>query len=633
LEGLEPVRRRPGVFIGSTGIKGFHHLAYEIIDNSIDEALAGYCSDIVICLNKNSSITIKDKGRGIPTDIHHVTGKSALETVMTILHAGGKFGSGSYKVSGGLHGVGISVVNALSEFFNISTRRPNKEQNMRYVRGKTVGDLSITGNKSLNKIIGTSINFKPDYQIFTSCFSFNPFILGGRLNELAFLNPKLSLTIEDRIKKKIQWASFQHIGGISEYISFLCEEKFRMHETIVIKKELKGVSVEVSLLWSNLYFQENILSFVNNIRTIEGGTHLDGLKNILTRIFNNFGKKVGKFKENSTFLSGEFIREGLTSIISIKIPEPEFEGQTKSKLGNPDVKPIVEQIVGDNLLNFFQGENQIVCINILEKAIAAYNAAEAAKKAREIIRRKSVLEYTTLPGKLADCSSRDPSRSEIFIVEGDSAGGSAKQARDRVFQAILPLRGKIINIEKTDENKIYKNTEIQALISALGLGTKGGNFNSEQLRYRRIVIMTDADIDGAHIRTLLLTFFYRYQRKLIEEGYIYIACPPLYKIDELNKNQKNIRNYCYSEGELEYFLTFNRKKINIQRFKGLGEMMPEQLWETTMDPSKRILKKVEVVDGKKADRIFNILMGDKVFARKEFIQIHADKMRLESIDF
>ena len=633
LEGLEPVRRRPGVFIGSTGIKGFHHLAYEIIDNSIDEALAGYCKDIIICLNKNSSITIKDKGRGIPTDIHHVTGKSALETVMTILHAGGKFGSGSYKVSGGLHGVGISVVNALSEFFNISTRRPKKEQNMRYVRGKTIGDLSITGNKNLNKIIGTSINFKPDYQIFTSCFSFNAFILGGRLNELAFLNPNLSLTIEDRIKKKIQSARFEHAGGISEYILFLCEEKFRMHDTIFVKKELKGVSVEISLQWSNCYFQENILSFVNNIRTIEGGTHLDGLKNILTRVFNNIGKKLGKIKENSPFLSGEFIREGLTAIISIKIPEPEFEGQTKSKLGNPDVKFIVEQIVGENLLNFFQNENQLVYINILEKAISAYNAAEAAKKAREIIRRKSVLEYTTLPGKLADCSSRDPSKSEIFIVEGDSAGGSAKQARNRVFQAILPLRGKIINIEKTDENKMYKNTEIQALISALGLGTKGGDFSSEQLRYRRIVIMTDADIDGAHIRTLLLTFFYRYQRKLLEEGYIYIACPPLYKIDELNKNQKNLRNYFYSEGELEYFLTFNRKKINIQRFKGLGEMMPEQLWETTMDPTKRILKKVEVLDGKKADRIFNILMGDKVFARKEFIQIHADKMRLESIDF
>jgi DNA gyrase subunit B len=633
LEGLEPVRRRPGVFIGSTGIKGFHHLAYEIIDNSIDEVLGGYCKDIVISLNKNFSITIKDEGRGIPTDIHPVTGKSALETVMTILHAGGKFGGGSYKVSGGLHGVGISVVNALSEFFNISTRRPKKEQNMRYVRGRTIGDISISGKENVKDSSGTSINFKPDYQIFTSCFLFNPFILGGRLNELAFLNPKLSLSIEDRTKKKIQAARFEHTGGISEYILFLCDEKILMHEVIVIKKELKGIDVEVTLQWSNCYFQENILSFVNNIRTTEGGTHVEGLKGILTRTFNNISKKMGKNKENFSFLAGEFIREGLTAIISIKIPEPEFEGQTKAKLGNPDVKHIVEQIVGENLLIFFQEEKQEIFVKILEKAVSAYNAAEAAKKAREIIRRKSVLEYTTLPGKLADCSSRDPSKSEIFIVEGDSAGGSAKQARNRVFQAILPLRGKIINIEKTDEDKIYKNTEIQALISALGLGTKGGHFSSEQLRYRRIVIMTDADVDGAHIRTLLLTFFYRYQRRLIEEGYVYIACPPLYKIDETNKNQKNTRNYCYSEGELEYFLTFNRKKINIQRFKGLGEMMPDQLWETTMDPSKRILKKVEVVDAKKADRIFNILMGDKVFARKEFIQIHADKMRLESIDF
>ena len=633
LEGLEPVRRRPGVFIGSTGIKGFHHLAYEIIDNSIDEALGGYCKNIVICLNTNYSITIKDKGRGIPTDIHPVTGKSALETVMTILHAGGKFGGGSYKVSGGLHGVGISVVNALSEFFNISTRRPKKELNMRYVRGKTIGNLSITGRKNLNEIIGTSINFMPDYQIFSSCFSFDPFIIGGRLNELAFLNSELNLIIEDRMKKKIQSAKFEHTGGVIEYILFLCEKKLCMHDIIIIRKEFKGVNIEVALQWSNCYFQENILSFVNNIRTTEGGTHVEGLKNILAKTFNNIGKKIGKIKENSPFLAGEFIREGLTAIINIKIPEPEFEGQTKGKLGNPDVKLIIEQIVWEKLLHLFQNEKQSVCINILEKAISAYNAAEAAKKAREVIRRKSVLEYSTLPGKLADCSSKDPSRSEIFIVEGDSAGGSAKQARNRIFQAILPLRGKIINIEKTDEDKIYKNAEIQALISALGLGTKGGSFNPEQLRYRRIVIMTDADIDGAHIRTLLLTFFYRYQRRLIEEGYVYIACPPLYKIDEINKNQKNLRNYFYSEGELEYFLTFNRKKINIQRFKGLGEMMPEQLWETTMDPSKRILKKVEVIDAKKADRIFNILMGDKVFARKEFIQIHANKMRLESIDF
>jgi DNA gyrase subunit B len=417
LEGLEPVRRRPGVFIGSTGIKGFHHLTYEIIDNSIDEALAGYCSDILISLNKNYSVTVKDKGRGIPTDIHPITGKSALETVMTILHAGGKFGGGSYKVSGGLHGVGISVVNALSEFLNISTRRPDKEQSMRFVRGKTIGDISIIKKKKILNTTGTSVNFKPDFQIFSSCFSFNPFILGGRLNELAFLNPKLSLSIEDRTKKQIQLSHFEHIGGISEYILFLCDENYIMHNVINIKKELKGVSIEVSLQWSNRYFQENILSFANNIRTSDGGTHVEGLKNVLTRTFNIIGRKIGKIKDNFPNLTGEFIREGLTGIISVKIPEPEFEGQTKSKLGNPDVKLIVEQIVGESLLEFFEKDNQLIFLSILEKAISAYNAAEAAKKAREMMRRKSVLEYSTLPGKLADCSSRDPLTSEIFIVE------------------------------------------------------------------------------------------------------------------------------------------------------------------------------------------------------------------------
>ena len=634
LEGLEPVRRRPGVFIGSTGIKGLHHLAYEIIDNSVDEALAGFCDDILICLNDNSTLTIKDKGRGIPIDIHPLTGKTALETVMTILHAGGKFGGGGYKVSGGLHGVGVSVVNALSEFLHIKTRRLEKSCSMRFVRGKTIAEIKINRkNFSFNDQNGTSVNFRPDFQIFSSSFDYDPFILGGRLNELAFLNSNLNMIMEDRRKNTVKKSIFLHNGGISEYIAALTKKKRALHEIISIEKEFKGVNVQVALLWTTDHSHENILSFANNIRTIDGGTHVDSLKIVLTRTLNFFGRKNGKFKDNFSNLGGDYIREGLTGIISVKIPEPEFEGQTKSKLGNPDVRSIVDTIVSEYLKVFFENEGKESCNRILDKAIEAFQAAEAAKKARDLVRRKSILEFTTLPGKLADCSLKDPTKSEIFIVEGDSAGGSAKQARDRMFQAILPLRGKIINIEKTDETKIYKNTEIQALISALGLGTKGNEFHINQLRYRRIIIMTDADVDGAHIRTLLLTFFYRYQRKLIENGFVYIACPPLYKIEENGKNLKNLKNYCYSDAELEFSLSKYLKKFNVQRFKGLGEMMPNQLWETTMDPHKRILKRVEVSDLIKADKIFNILMGDKVFARKEFIQIHADKMNLENIDY
>mmetsp|Transcript_7649 Transcript_7649/g.18620 ORF Transcript_7649/g.18620 Transcript_7649/m.18620 type:complete len:689 (+) Transcript_7649:76-2142(+) len=634
LEGLEPVRRRPGVFIGSTGIKGLHHLAYEIIDNSVDEALGGFCDDILISLNDNFTLTIKDKGRGIPIDTHPITGKTALETVMTILHAGGKFGGGGYKVSGGLHGVGVSVVNALSEFLHINTRRLEKGCSMRFVRGKTIGEIKA---KKRNFIFenqnGTSVNFKPDFQIFSSAFIYDPFILGGRLNELAFLNSNLKLILQDRRKKNIKESVFVHNGGISEYIFSLSQKKTTLHEIISIEKEFKGVNVQVALQWTTDHSHEIILSFANNIRTVEGGTHLDSLKTVITRTLNFFGRKTGKFKDNFPNLSGDFIREGLIGIISVKIPEPEFEGQTKSKLGNPDVRSIVDTIVSEYLKNFFETQDKEACYSILEKAIEAYQASEAAKKARELVRRKSVLEFTTLPGKLADCSLKDPTKSEIFIVEGDSAGGSAKQARDRMFQAILPLRGKIINIEKTDDTRLYKNTEIQALISALGLGTKKENFDINQLRYRRIIIMTDADVDGAHIRTLLLTFFYRYQKKLIENGLVYIACPPLYKIEETGKNLQNFKNYCYSDAELEFSLSKHLKKLNVQRFKGLGEMMPDQLWETTMDPKKRVLKRVEVTDIEKANKIFNVLMGDKVFARKEFIQIHADKMNLESIDY
>ena len=633
LKGLEPVRRRPGVFIGSTSLKGLHHLVYEVVDNSVDEALAGYCSNIITSLNKNLSVTVKDEGRGIPVDIHPITGKTALETVMTILHAGGKFGGGSYKVTGGLHGVGISVVNGLSEHMHASTKRNKKKYNIRFVRGKTIGEFNIPQKNETNVYkSGTSINFKPDFQIFSSLFVYDPFTLGCRLNELAFLNSDLNLIIEDRRNEFIK-STFFHDNGIAEYITALCGESNRIHEPIKIEEEFKGVKVEVALVWSNYNYQEKILSYANNIKTVEGGTHVDGFKNVLTRTINSLGRKNGKLKENQPNLAGDFIREGLTGIISVKLPEPEFEGQVKSKLGNPDIRGIVDQIMGEKLKKFFEFENPEIFNLIIDKSISAFQASEAAKRAREIVRRKSVLEFTTLPGKLADCSTRDPLKAEIFIVEGDSAGGSAKQARNRKFQAILPLRGKIINIEKTDETKLYRNSEIQALISALGLGTRGGNFDIDQLRYRRIIIMTDADVDGAHIKTLLLTFFYRYQRKLIEKGLVFIACPPLYKIQESGKSKKKLQEYCYSEGELEYKLLKNEKKINVQRFKGLGEMMPIQLWETTMNPENRILKRVEVVDAIKADRIFNVLMGDKVFPRKKFIQIHSDKMKVENIDF
>jgi len=634
LEGLEPVRRRPGVFIGSTGIKGLHHLVSEIIDNSIDESLAGYCDKVFLSINSNLSVSISDFGRGIPTDIHPITGKTALETVMTILHAGGKFGSGGYKVSGGLHGVGISVVNGLSEFLNVNTRRKKKKYSMRFVRGKSLGEFNSIQKNRKNFIEGgTSVNFKPDYQIFSTNYSFDPFVLGGRLNELAFLNSKLVLKIEDRRFNHIKVSKFFHQGGLSEYISTLCKTTQKLHEIIEIEKELRGVSVSVALLWSNVNYQENLISFTNNIRTTEGGTHVDGLKNVLTRTINSMGKKVGKIKETSPNLSGDFIREGLTGIINVKVSEPEFEGQIKSKLSNQDVRTVVDQVVGKKIKNYFEIENQEALGLIIEKAVAAQLAFDAAKKAREISRKKFGFEYSTLPTKLADCSTRNPSFAEIFIVEGDSAGGSAKQARNRRYQAILPLRGKIINIEKTDETKIYNNTEIQALISTLGLGTKGEVLNIEQLRYRRIIIMTDADVDGAHIRTLLLTFFYRYQRKLIEEGFVYIACPPLYKIECSNGKKKRSQRYCYSEGELEYFLFENSGKFSVQRFKGLGEMMPEQLWNTTMDPEKRILKRVEVSDAYRANKIFSVLMGEKVLARKKFIQIHANKMKIENIDY
>lgn len=505
LEGLEPVRKRPGMYIGTTGPRGLHHLVYEVVDNSIDEALAGHCSHIEIELNADGSVSVTDDGRGIPTDIHPTTKKSALETVMTVLHAGGKFGGGGYKVSGGLHGVGISVVNALSEWVKVTVKRQEQIFTQRYERGNPVTEL--IANPSTDNATGTSISFLPDNQIFTETTEFDYNTLSGRLRELAYLNAGVKITFSDRRVTPERIETYCYEGGIKEYVTYMTREKEVLHQDIIyVEGEKNGVQVEVAFQWCIDSYSDTILGFANNIRTIDGGTHLEGLKTVLTRTLNNIARKRNKIKENEPNLGGENVREGLTAVISVKVPDPEFEGQTKTKLGNSEVRGIVDSLVGE-VLNEYLEFNPHVADAVIEKAVQAFKAAEAARRARELVRRKSVLESSPLPGKLADCSSRDPSESEIYLVEGDSAGGSAKQGRDRRFQAILPLRGKILNIEKTDDAKIYKNNEIQSLITALGLGIRGDEFDPTQLRYHRIVIMTDADVDGAHIRTLLLTFF------------------------------------------------------------------------------------------------------------------------------
>ncbi|NJN92263.1 MAG: DNA topoisomerase (ATP-hydrolyzing) subunit B [Leptolyngbyaceae cyanobacterium SL_5_14] len=633
LEGLEPVRKRPGMYIGSTGPRGLHHLVYEVVDNSVDEALAGYCKFIQVSLNEDGSVTVTDDGRGIPTDVHPRTGKSALETVMTVLHAGGKFGGGGYKVSGGLHGVGISVVNALSEWVEATVWRDNKVHVQRFERGIPIGDLSI--QPSPDERTGTSISFKPDTQIFaTTGIEFDYATLAGRLRELAYLNAGVEITFTDYRLELLKSDQpridrYHYAGGIREYISYINKDKQPLHDEVVfVQGERNDVQVEVALQWCVDAYTDNLLGFANNIRTIDGGTHLEGLKAVLTRTMNSIARKRNKLKESDSNLAGENVREGLTGVISVKVPDPEFEGQTKTKLGNTEVRGIVDSLVGEALTEYLEFRPSVADA-ILEKAIQAFNAAEAARRARELVRRKSVLESSTLPGKLADCSTRDPAESEIFIVEGDSAGGSAKQGRDRRFQAILPLRGKILNIEKTDDAKIYKNTEIQALITALGLGIKGEEFDASQLRYHRIVVMTDADVDGAHIRTLLLTFFYRYQRSMVDQGYVYIACPPLYKVERGRQHQ-----YCYSDRELNQITSQFPANANytIQRFKGLGEMMPQQLWDTTMNPETRTLKRVEIEDAAEADRIFTVLMGDRVAPRREFIETYGSRLNLADLD-
>lgn len=617
LEGLEAVRKRPGMYIGSTGPRGLHHLVYEVVDNSIDEALAGNCSKIYVAINADGSITVEDDGRGIPVEVHPKTGLSTLETVLTVLHAGGKFGGGGYKVSGGLHGVGVSVVNALSEWLVAEVHRDGKAYRQEYKKGNPQTKLEVVGESDHT---GTIISFMPDAEIFDEIeFSFDT--LEYRLRELSFLNKGIKIIFEDKRGGKEKYRDFHYTGGLVEYVKFLNKSRTGIHEDIVyIDKKVDDCLVEIAMQYTDGY-TENIYSFANNINTHEGGSHLAGFKAALTKTINEYAKRNGALKDKDSNLSGEDIREGLTAVVSVKLPDPQFEGQTKTKLGNTFMRGIVDGVTVEELGSFLE-ENPNTAKVIVDKALRAQRAREAAKRARELTRRKSVLESTSLPGKLADCSEKDPSKSEIFLVEGDSAGGSAKQGRDRNTQAILPLRGKILNVEKSRLDKILASDEIKNMITAYGCGI-GNDFDLEKARYHKIIIMTDADVDGAHIRTLLLTFFFRYMRPLIEEGYVYAAQPPLYKVTKQKKEY-----YVYSDKELDDLLNeIGRDKYDIQRYKGLGEMNPEQLWDTTMNPETRTLLQVTIEDAAIADEIFSMLMGDKVAPRREFIQENAKYVR------
>ena len=613
LEGLEAVRKRPGMYIGSTSGKGLHHLVWEAVDNSIDEALAGYCTQIEVIIHADNSITVNDNGRGIPVGLNTKLQKSTLEVVMTVLHAGGKFGGEGYKVSGGLHGVGISVVNALSEHVKVQVKRDGHIYQQEYKRGAAQYDIKVVGDTDET---GTTVTFRPDREIFTETVEFEYEVLQTRIRELAFLNKGIRLVLKD--ERNDQEEEFHYEGGIIEFVKYLSRHREVIHEEpIYVEGNRDNIHVEVSLQY-NASYSEYIYSFANNINTHEGGTHESGFKSALTRIVNDYARKNNLLKENDANFTGDDVREGLTAIISVKIPEPQFEGQTKTKLGNSEVRGIVESLFSEKLQDFL-GENPSVSKKIIEKGLQAARAREAARKARELTRRKSVLEVGSLPGKLADCSSKDASLSELYIVEGDSAGGSAKQGRDRHFQAILPLRGKILNVEKARLDRILGNAEIRAMITALGAGI-GDDFDIEKARYHKVIIMTDADVDGAHIRTLLLTFFYRYLREVVEAGFIYIAQPPLFKIER----GKTVR-YALTEQEREVILAeFGEgAKINIQRYKGLGEMDAIQLWETTMDPESRAMLQVTIKDAMEADRIFDTLMGDHVEPRREFIEENA----------
>ena len=618
LEGLEAIRKRHGMYIGSTDQYGLHHLIYEVVDNSIDEAMVGFCSNIDVTIEEGSIITIKDDGRGIPVGLHKKYNKSALEIVMTKLHSGGKFDNKVYRVSGGLHGVGLGVVNALSEFVEVEVCQNGKMYYQKYQRGVPVADLKMIGESSEH---GTLVRFKPDKEIFES-IEFDFTVIFSRLRELAFLNKGLKITVEDTRTNETQ--VYQAEGGIVEFVQYLNKNRKVLHENpIFIYGESKDISIEIAMQWTD-GFSESIHTFANNINTVEGGAHLVGFRSALTRTLNDYSRSNGYLKPNAEGLTGEDVREGLSAIISVKLREPQFEGQTKTKLGNSTVRTAMESILGEKLTEFLE-ENPKVSQICVEKSILAAAAREAARKARELTRRKGLLEGGGLPGKLADCSERDPAKCEVFLVEGDSAGGSAKQARDRTFQAILPLKGKILNVEKAALDKMLKNLEIRALITAFGTGIEE-EFDINKARYHRIIILCDADVDGSHIRTLLLTFLYRYMRPMIDAGYVYIGQPPLYKVKK-GKSEA----YAYSDKEKDDLVRdLGGQGVDIQRYKGLGEMNPDQLRETTMDPATRIMKKIMVEDPVLADELFTILMGDAVEPRKEFIQLHAREV--ETLD-
>ena len=614
LDGLEHVRKRPGMYIGSVSIRGLHHLVYEIVDNCVDEALAGYCTKITIEIEPGNVISVEDNGRGIPVDIHSKTKISAAETVYTQLNAGGKFGGDSgYKVSGGLHGVGASVVNALSNWTEVTIQRDGGIFQMKFEKGKTIQPLKRIGDSDKT---GTKVRFLADDTIFET-LEYDYETLENRFREMAFLTKGLYISIEDKREETPKKAEFCFEGGLNSFVEYLNKNKEKIIQKPIYIERDGEVPVEIAFQYTTAY-SENIYSFVNNINTVEGGTHLEGFKRALTKTFNDYAKSHNILKEKDSNLQGEDIREGITAVISVKVREPQFEGQTKTKLGNSNVSGIVQSLVNEALSNFLE-ENPSVAKAILEKCISASRAREAARKARELVRRKNALESTTLPGKLADCSSKNPEECEVYIVEGDSAGGSAKQGRDRKFQAILPLWGKMLNVEKSRADKIYNNDKLQPVILAVGAGI-GADFDITKIRYGKVIIMADADVDGAHIRTLLLTFFFRYMRPLIENGNVYLAQPPLYKLSK--RGMKDI--YCYTDDEMEKNLQeIGRDGIAIQRYKGLGEMNPEQLWDTTMNPESRILVKVKLEDAIKADEIFTILMGDEIGPRREFIEANA----------
>lgn len=619
LEGLEHVRRRPAMYIGDVGTRGIHHLVYEIVDNSIDEAMAGFCTEIEVIVNEDQSVTVHDNGRGIPVDLHPTEKKPAVEVVMTVLGAGGKFDKSTYKVSGGLHGVGASVVNALTEWCQVEVRRNGKLYRQKYKLGKATTKVEEVGK---SKETGTSVHFLADKSIFKKVqFSFE--ILASRLRELAFLNRNLRISLEDQKEKKKE--VYQYEGGLVEFVKYLDESRQSlMKKPIYIETEKEGVPVEIAFQYNDSY-TENVFSYVNNINTVEGGTHLTGFRTALTRTLNNYATKSNLIKEKEALsITGDDTREGLTAIISVKVAEPQFEGQTKTKLGNSEIKSVVETAVGEGLGDFLD-QHPTIAKQIIEKCAQAARAREAARKARDLTRKKNMLESSGLPGKLADCSINDPKYCEIYLVEGDSAGGSAKQGRDRRFQAILPLKGKILNVEKARLDKMLANEEILTIISALGTGIGGDDFNTENLRYGKVIIMTDADVDGSHIRTLLLTFFFRYMRPLIENGNVYIAQPPLYRLKKSREER-----YAYDDEEKDGILKqwgATEDGVNIQRYKGLGEMNPEQLWGTTMDPDKRVLLQVSIEDAATADHVFSTLMGDAVEPRRKFIEDNAKYVR------